>query len=107
MEERMTTWLSKSIACAGLAAALIPAPALAQGGPPPEVRAAIQSVERMLEGTDDASVRTFAAERLAPAYRTAFTPETLEAHLEGLRSAVGGPTGCTSRSWVEERSRCS
>src|SRR6185369_1073122 len=54
---------------------------------------AIQSVERMLQGPDDASAQKFAADRLAPGYRASFTPEALQAHLKKLREAVGGPIG--------------
>jgi len=74
--------------------ALLLAPLVsAQGGPPPHVRAAIQSVERMLESTDDASLEKFAAERLTPEYRASFAPGALQAHLAKLRSAVGGSIG--------------
>jgi CubicO group peptidase (beta-lactamase class C family) len=92
----MTARLTPRLALAGLAAlaAFVLSPAaLGQGGPPPEVRAAIQSVERMLQGTDDASAQQFAAEHLAPAYRGSFTPEALQAHLKTLRDAVGGQIG--------------
>lgn len=61
-----------------------------QQGPPPEVRAAIQSIVRMLEGTGDDSLRAFADERLAPAYRDSMSPEALLAHLRSLREATGG-----------------
>ncbi|HEX4824101.1 MAG TPA: serine hydrolase domain-containing protein [Candidatus Polarisedimenticolaceae bacterium] len=66
---------------------------LAQQGPPPQVRAAIQSVEGMLEGTDDASLKSFADEHLSPAYRASFGPDALMAHLKSLRAAVGGQIG--------------
>jgi CubicO group peptidase (beta-lactamase class C family) len=85
----MTKWLPLVL----VTLAFLPAPARAQGGPPPEVRAAIQSVERMLEGGDDASLQTFATDRLAPVYRASFTPEALTAHLKKLREAVGGDIG--------------
>ena len=74
----------------------LPLPALAQNGPPPHVRAAIQSVERMIDGSGDDTLETFAAERLAPAYRASFTPEALLAHLRKLREAVGGSIGAVS-----------
>jgi CubicO group peptidase (beta-lactamase class C family) len=79
-----------------LAAALIALPVIAQNGPPPHVRAAIQSVERMLEGSGDDTLETFAAERLAPSYRDGFTRESLVAHLRKLREAVGGSIGAVS-----------
>ena len=78
------------------AATLLALPTLAQDGPPPHVRAAIQSVERMLEGSGDATLETFAAERLAPAYRESFTHDALLAHLRKLRAAVGGGIGAVS-----------
>jgi len=71
-------------------------PAAAQGGPPPEVRTAIQAIVQMLEGDDDASLRTFAAGRLAPVYRDRYTEEALFAHLKDLRREVGGPVGGVS-----------
>ena len=71
-------------------------PSFAQNGPPPHVRAAIQSVERMVEGSGDDTLETFAAEKLAPAYRASFTPEALLAHLRKLREAVGGSIGAVS-----------
>jgi CubicO group peptidase (beta-lactamase class C family) len=86
----MKTLITRLVAVAGLAVALVPSEARAQEGPPPQVRAAIQSVERMLVGTDEASLRSFATDMLAPAYRASFTPEALSAHLKKLREAVGG-----------------
>lgn len=86
----MTMPLRRSLALA-LLAAWLSSPAIAQGGPPPEVRAAIQSVERMLQGSDEPSMRAFAADRLAPAYRASFTQESMLSHLRKLREAVGGP----------------
>jgi CubicO group peptidase (beta-lactamase class C family) len=71
-------------------------PSFAQSGPPPHVRAAIQSVERMIDGSSDDTLETFAAERLAPAYRSSFTPEALLAHLRKMREAVGGSIGAVS-----------
>jgi len=75
---------------------LLPVAAFAQDGPPPHVRAAIQSVERMIEGSGDGTLETFAAERLAPAYRQTFTPDALLAHLRKMREAVGGNIGAVS-----------
>ena len=77
-------------------AALFALPALAQDGPPPHVRAAIQSVERMLEGHGDDTLESFAALRLTPAYRASFTHDALLAHLRKLREAVGGSIGAVS-----------
>ena len=71
-------------------------PVLAQNGPPPHVRAAIQSVERMLEGKGDDTLLSFASERLTPAYRGSFAPEALLAHLRTLRDAVDGSIGAVS-----------
>ena len=80
-----------------LAAALLLAlPALAQNGPPPHVRAAIQSVERMLEGKGDDTLESFASERLTPAYRASLTSEALLAHLREMRDAVGGSIGAVT-----------
>lgn len=62
--------------------------ASAQGGPPPQVRRAIGAVERMLAASDEASMRAFAAEQLAPAYRDAFAAGALDAHLGALREAA-------------------
>jgi CubicO group peptidase (beta-lactamase class C family) len=70
--------------------------ARAQSGPPPAVRAAIQSVEHMLETKDDVALGVFAAEHLAPAYRASFAPDALVAHLKQVRDAVGGPIGSLS-----------
>jgi len=62
----------------------------AQGGPPPEVRAAIQSVEQMLLGTDEASLRAFVESRLASSFRTQVAEDSLLARLRAMRRAVGG-----------------
>ena len=73
--------------------ALLVAPvtaAAAQDGPPPEVRAAIGAIERMLTSQGDAALQRFAAERLAPAYRERFSAEALLAHLRSLQAAVEG-----------------
>src|SRR5262245_61993016 len=72
------------------AAVLLALPTWVQNGPPPHVRAAIQSIERMLEGRGDDTLETFAAERLTPAYRGSFAPGALLAHLSTMRGAVGG-----------------
>ena len=89
-------------AFAFVAALVISGFAAAQEGPPPQVRAAIQSVERMLEATDDASLKTFADEHFAPAYRASFGPDALMAHLKSLRAAVGGRIGGVRVERVEE-----
>jgi CubicO group peptidase (beta-lactamase class C family) len=84
-----------SIAVA-LAALLIPAApqvSAAQGGPPPEVRAAIQEIVNMLKGNDDASLRSFAGERMAPAYRASMSEEALFTHLRSLRALLGPSVG--------------
>ena len=79
-----------------LAATLVSSLAFAQGGPPPHIRAAIRSVEAMLESSGDQALHTFAAEKLAPAYRDGFEPGKLDAHLKSLRDALGGPIGAVS-----------
>src|SRR5262245_24299064 len=84
--------MSRRLATA-LAVLLVLSSAAAQNGPPPQVRAAIQSVEQMLEGTDDASLHAFADEHLASEYRASFGTDALMAHLKSLRSAVGGAIG--------------
>jgi CubicO group peptidase (beta-lactamase class C family) len=66
--------------------------ALAQGGPPPKVRQAIDAVVRMLEANDEASLTSFAEQRLAPTYRASFTPDALLEHLRGLRAGTQGAT---------------
>ena len=66
---------------------------IAQSGPPPEVRAAIRSVEDVLAAADQESVQTFANTRLAPAYRQSFDDAQLQAHLERLRAAARGALG--------------
>jgi CubicO group peptidase (beta-lactamase class C family) len=71
-------------------------PALPQNGPPPHVRTAIQSVERMIEGSGDDTLERFAAEHLTPEYRSTFTPEALLSHLRTMREAVGGNIGAVS-----------
>lgn len=73
--------------------ALLPAWALAQGGPPPEVRKAIAAVEQVLAAQDEASLQSFATASLAPAYRDAFAPGALDAHLRALRKAAEGAFG--------------
>src|SRR5262245_3951789 len=75
---------------------LLVVPTLAQNGPPPHVRAAVQSVERLLEGKGDDTLETFPAERLTAAYRGSFAPEALLAHLRAIRAAVGGSIGAVS-----------
>ena len=76
-------------------ASLVSVSAFAQGGPPPHVRAAIQAVEHMIDSTDDASIQAL-VDKLDPAYKAAFTPEKLDAHLRSLRAAVGGSIGAVS-----------
>lgn len=73
--------------------AVLPASALGQGGPPPEVRKAIAAVEQMLAGDDEASLRAFANDSLAPVYRDSFAPGALDAHLLALRKAAEGAFG--------------
>ncbi|MES2306548.1 MAG: serine hydrolase domain-containing protein [Gemmatimonadota bacterium] len=75
---------------AGLCTILATAPAAAQDGPPPEVRAAIDGVLAMLRASDDASLATFAADHLAPSYRTSFAGDALTRHLRSLRDAARG-----------------
>ena len=94
---RFSRWLAACL----LALASLTTAALAQG-PPPHVRATIQSIERMLESTDDASLRTFAAERFTPAYRNSFAGDAVLAHLKRLREAPGGPIGSVSVERDEE-----
>lgn len=73
-----------------LASAMVPVSAQSQSGPPPEVRAAIQSIEQMLLSTGDAPLRAFAAERLAPTFRASLSADAMLSHLTQLRTAVGG-----------------
>ncbi len=61
---------------------------MAQSGPPPEVRAAIRSVEDMLAATDSQSLQSFAESRLASDYRQTFDQAQLLVHLEQLRAAA-------------------
>lgn len=95
---RFSRWF---VACL-LALASLTTVALAQGGPPPHVRATIQSIERMLESTDDASLRAFIAERYTPTYRDSFRGDSLLAHLRRLRAAPGGPVAGVSVERDEE-----
>jgi CubicO group peptidase (beta-lactamase class C family) len=98
----MTTRLPRLLSISWLAVALLSSQAAAQEGPPPQVRAAILSVERMLGGTDEASLKSFAADRLTPSYRASFTPQALTAHLLKLREAVGGPINSVAADRVPE-----
>lgn len=84
--------LAGALACAA-SLPLLAAPAQAQGGPPPEVADAVRRVVRMLESTDRASLERFVDEALAPAYREAFSPPDLLAHLDALRAYTRGATG--------------
>jgi hypothetical protein len=63
------------------------------GGPPPEVRSAVQAIEGMLVRSDDASMEAFAAERVAPALRARLGAAELLVQLRVLRQAVGGQIG--------------
>jgi CubicO group peptidase (beta-lactamase class C family) len=65
----------------------------AQSGPPPEVRAAIRSVEEMLAASGLKSMQTFADSQLAPAYRQSFDNAQLQTHFEKLRAAAKGALG--------------
>lgn len=67
----------------------IPQMVSAQDGPPPQVRAAIRSLEQMLTTTDAVTLTAFIADRLAPAYRRSMTDDALRGHLQHLRTAVG------------------
>jgi CubicO group peptidase (beta-lactamase class C family) len=83
MSRRLIPWL--------LVALLARPDALpAQGGPPPEVRAAVQSIEQMLLGSDEASLKAFLEARVAPAFRTRVGSDSLVARMRAMRQAVGG-----------------
>ena len=66
---------------------------MAQSGPPPEVRAAIRSVEDMLAGADLESLRSFADSQLAQEYRDRFDDAQLQDYFEPLRAAAKGALG--------------
>lgn len=78
------------IAPFALALAAASADLPAQGGPPPEVRAAVHAIEGMLLGTDEASLKTFLDERVATAFRSRVGTDTLLARMRAMRQAVGG-----------------
>lgn len=86
----MTTWHRILFTVLTLSVGLSPRSLVAQQGPPPAVRAAIQSIERMLVSRDDAALQTFAAEHLAASYRASMPGDALLVHLRSLRDAVGG-----------------
>lgn len=67
----------------------LPPSALAQDGPPPQVRAVVQALENMLTTSDEATLRTFVAEQLAPGYRSSMSDDAMLKHLGALRLAVG------------------
>ncbi len=75
-----------------LVALLAPSAAVAQGGPPPIVREAIDATIEMLEASDRASLDRYVAERLDAPYRAALG-DTAADHLTALRDAVRGSTG--------------
>src|SRR5690348_10201251 len=78
-----------SLLLAGALGGLV-APLLAQNGPPPEVRRAIDGVVAMLRSSGDEALDRFAAEQLAPSYRSSFSGDALRQHLGSLRDAARG-----------------
>ena len=78
---------SIGLAC-GLAALAGVAPAQPEGAPPHQIRG--RAIEAMIEAADDSSLRRFAEEHLAPAYRDSFAPGALLAHLTRVRAACAG-----------------
>jgi CubicO group peptidase (beta-lactamase class C family) len=79
------------LAAAGLAALATAGEALAQGGPPPVVREAVDAVVRWVENGDEDARRDLEG-RLTDSLRASFPSEAaLTAYLDGLVAAVDGP----------------
>ncbi len=68
-------------------------PACAQGGPPPELRRAVDATVAMLRATDEASAEAFVNERLAPQYRASRDAATWTAKLAEMRRKLGPHAG--------------
>jgi CubicO group peptidase (beta-lactamase class C family) len=73
-----------------------PTGANAQGGPPPEVRAAISGVVAMAESEGDDALKQFADKALADFYRKSFNSDELLHHLRTIRDAAHGHTSSVS-----------
>lgn len=85
--------LASGAVALAFALSVAPAAAPAQGGPTPEVRAAIESVIAMLGSSDEATLRKFMDERLAAGFRSSMSDEAMLAHLNSLRKAAAGKVG--------------
>ena len=85
------------VSAAVLALTAAPNWAWSQNGPPPQVRAAVKSIEDMLTSAGDGPLQAFAAERLTPEFRATFRGDSLLRHLRAIRSAVGDVGGVMLR----------
>ncbi len=70
----------------------VPRPVAAQGGPSPEVREAVQALLATLESGDEASARSFVAERLTDDYRSSLGDGALS-HIQAMRDEMRGAFG--------------
>ena len=73
-----------------------PTGAIAQGGPPPEVRAAVSGVVAMAGSEGDDALKQFAEKALADFYRKSFSSDELLRHLRKIRDAAHGHTSTVS-----------
>ena len=90
MSRRLIPWLLLALLARPMA---LPA----QGGPPPEVRAAIQSIEQMLLGTDEASLKALMEARVAPRARAVSAACAKSARPTPRRCSLGSTQKCSSQ----------
>jgi CubicO group peptidase (beta-lactamase class C family) len=69
------------------------APCLAQNGPPPLVRQAVDSVVQILNAPDEVGIESFITERLDPTFRASVPSDELRERIRGLRAAVRNASG--------------
>src|SRR3954468_4886564 len=67
-----------------------PTGAIAQGGPPPEVRRAVSGDVAMAESEGDDALKQFSDKALADFYRKSFSNDELLNHLRKIRDAAHG-----------------
>jgi len=78
---------------AALLALTLTTPCLAQNGPPPMVRQAVDSLVQVLTADDESGITPFITQRLDPAFRSSIAPEQLRERIRMLRAAVRNARG--------------